>query len=60
MPKILREAGFTDEIEIAPNLSAAAFYPAETPKTDVIRSLEVILQDLRNEVERQALGVANE
>ena len=59
IPKVVQESGFKGvlDVNLHPNATALAIYPVNADKETVIKSLEVILQDLRNEVERQALGV---
>ena len=48
VPKILREAGFDREIEIAPNTSAAVMYPAGASLPEVLESLRIITQDIEH------------
>lgn len=50
VPQEIKEA-FGDEIVIAPNLRAAAMYSPKTSKKAVIKSLELIIQDIKNEME---------
>jgi len=50
IPQEVREA-FGDEIEMAPNMISMALYPANADKRKVIRSLQIIIRDLRQDVE---------
>ena len=49
IPEEVREA-FGDEIELLPNFRAMAVYPVGANKKVVIKSLQLIVQDLRNEL----------
>lgn len=51
IPIEVKEA-FGDEIEMVPNLLSMVMYPAGTDKAKVIRSLQIIISDLKQEVER--------
>ncbi len=44
--KALRDLGFDNEIEIAPNTRAAVMYPSNVPLGEVLDSLRIISQDL--------------
>jgi hypothetical protein len=46
--KPLREAGFTNSIEILPNSKAAIIYRAGTKIDDILGSLEIIIADLKH------------
>ncbi len=48
IPKILREAGFDNEITIAPNTRACVMFPSGVPLDEVLDSLRIIEQDLEN------------
>lgn len=50
IPQEVREA-FGDEIEMLPNLKSMVIYPANLEKRKVIRSLQVIIRDLKQDVE---------
>ena len=50
IPKSLREIGFKDVLEIRPDTHAAATYPEGTDVSKIIRSLELIIQDLKLEI----------
>jgi len=52
IPQEVREA-FGDEIEMAPNLRSMAVYPANEEKRKVIRSLQLIIKDLKQEIEEE-------
>lgn len=47
VPKILRDAGFDDEIDIAPNTRAFVAFPSRVPLEQVVASLHIIAQDLK-------------
>jgi len=49
VPQVLKEV-FGDEIEIAPGLRAAAIYGSKEDKKRVIRSLQLVIRDLREEI----------
>lgn len=49
VPQELREV-FGDELEIAPGLRAAAMYGSGEDKKRVIKSLQMIIQDIREEI----------
>lgn len=53
IPQELKEI-FGDELEIAPGLRAAAIYGSGEDKKRVIKSLQLVIQDLREEI---AIGV---
>lgn len=55
LPNELKEA-FGDEIEIAPDSRAAAIYGAKEDKRAVIKSLQIIIRDLKNEIEIEVMG----
>ena len=46
IPRVLRQAGFDKEIEIAPNTRAFVAFPTGTPLEKVLASLRIIVQDL--------------
>ena len=46
IPQEVREA-FGDEIEMVPNMRSMVVYPANEDKRKVIRSLQIIIRDLR-------------
>jgi hypothetical protein len=48
IPKILRDAGFNNEITIAPNTRACVMFPSTVPLDQVLDSLRIIEQDLEN------------
>ena len=50
IPLELREV-FGDEIIIAPGLRAAAMYGSGEDKNRVIKSLQIVIQDLREEID---------
>lgn len=50
IPLEVKEA-FGDEIEMLPNLKSMVIYPANLEKRKVVRSLQVIIRDLKQEVE---------
>lgn len=50
IPAEVRDA-FGDDIEMLPNLMSMVLYPANADKRKVIRSLQVIIRDLRQDVE---------
>jgi len=50
IPIEVKEA-FGDEIEMLPNLRSMVMYPAKEDKRKVIRSLQVIIRDLKQDVE---------
>ena len=50
IPQVVREA-FGDEIEMVPNLRSMAVYPANEDKRKVIRSLQLIIKELKQEIE---------
>lgn len=50
IPKEVKEA-FGDEIIMLPNLRSMAIYPAKEKKENVIRSLQLIIRDLKQELE---------
>lgn len=52
VPKEVKEA-FGDEIELFPSLRAAAIYPGGADKKAVIKSLQLIIQDLRKEIAQE-------
>ena len=52
IPKEVRDA-FGDEIEMLPNLRSMAIYPAGEDKAKVIRSLQIIITDLKQEMEEE-------
>jgi hypothetical protein len=54
IPKILREAGFDKEIEIAPNTRALVAFPSGTPLEEVVASIEIIRQDLEQSIQLAA------
>jgi hypothetical protein len=60
IPKAMQESGFQGEIEICPNQIAAAIYPKNVPKEEVVKSLKLVVLDLENEVEREKLKTCNE
>ena len=47
IPKPLRLMGFDNVIEISPDTTAAAIYPEGSDLTEVIQSLEWIIQGLK-------------
>lgn len=49
IPQELKEI-FGEEIEIAPGLRAAAIYGSGEDKKRVIKSLQLVIQDLREEI----------
>ena len=53
IPLELREV-FGDEIVIAPGLCAAAIYGSGEDKNRVIKSLQLVIHDLRQEIEFDA------
>jgi len=50
IPQTVRDA-FGDEIEMAPNMISMAVYPANADKRKVIKSLQIIIRDLKQDVE---------
>lgn len=52
IPKEVKDA-FGDEIEMLPNLLSMVMYPAGEDKAKVIRSLQIIITDLRQEIEEK-------
>lgn len=50
IPKEIRDA-FGDDIILLPNLRSMAIYPAGEDKEKVIRSLQLIIRDLKQEIE---------
>jgi bifunctional DNA-binding transcriptional regulator/antitoxin component of YhaV-PrlF toxin-antitoxin module len=50
IPKAMREAGFTDTLELIPNAAAAVVYPSGTSLKQVQKSVQVILQDIQNRI----------
>jgi hypothetical protein len=53
IPKAMQNAGFKGLIDICPNQKTAVIYPSEIPADRVIKSLELILQELKLEAEYQ-------
>jgi len=52
IPQVVREA-FGDEIEMVQNLRSMAVYPANEEKRKVIRSLQLIIKDLKQEIDEE-------
>lgn len=50
IPQEVKEA-FGDEIIMLPNLKSMAIYPAMEKKENVIRSLQLIIRELKQELE---------
>jgi len=50
IPQEVRDA-FGDEIEMAPNMISMAVYPANADKRKVIKSLQIIIRDLKQDVD---------
>lgn len=50
IPKEVRDA-FGDEIEMLPNFKSMVMYPANEDKRKVVRSLQVVIRDLKQDIE---------
>jgi len=52
IPQEVREA-FGNDVVLQPNLKSAVLFPANEDRRKVIRSLQLIIRDLKQEVEEQ-------
>jgi len=55
-PKALIEEGFTGDIDTITNARAGVFWPASADLKDVVKSLEIILADIRHREELEKKG----
>lgn len=51
-PKIIREQ-WGHNLELRPNLRTGVLYPIGTPASDVLKSLQAVMIELRQEAERE-------
>ena len=54
LPKVLREAGFDESVEIIPDFKAAVMFPSGTRLTEVKKSLEVLLQEIGHRISSES------
>jgi len=60
IPKVLRKAGFDQQIELVPNTRALVAFPSGTPLEQVLVSLRIIQQDLEQSMKLAALSIDSE